>query len=393
MTYLRKTILFTITFLVLVSFITNYNVGITKAQTNKDNGMPITPQSPAPFTEKLTNQSVASRQLYDVAKNCEKNTAEVPTMQQFLTAFNCGHPTFFKNGTTLRTYTMTIEENHKVPITLPEDTQRTILFPAWTFNSSLPGPTLRMTVGDHVKITVINKGTMAHSMHMHSIHPGNMDGVPIVSGDSGLIPPGKQFTYDFIAGPVGIFPYHCHMTPVAEHINRGLYGGLIIDPSADQARPKAQEIVMYLGGFDLNIKDPVFPRFPTFDEANQIMNGNNTVFDDINNEHDNAIYHVNGMANYYMHHPIQVAIKQPLRIYMFNMLDFEENSFHLHGQVFDYYPSATGTSPRETTDMIVLGQGNRGIIETQFNYPGLYMAHAHFEQVGARGWSALFQVH
>lgn len=391
MKYLRKTILFTITFLVLVSFITNYTAGITKAQEPRT---PITPQAPQAITpeSQASNQSIAARQSYELVKNCEKNPAEVPTMQQFPTAFNCGHPTFFKNGTTLRTYSMTIEETHKIPITLTEDTGKPILFPAWTFNSSLPGPTLRMTVGDHVKITVINHGSMPHSMHMHSIHPGNMDGVPIVSGDSGMIAPGHQFTYDFIAGPIGIFPYHCHMTPVSEHINRGLYGGLIIDPPADQPRPHAQELVMYLGGFDLNLKDD-FPRFPTADEANQIMAGNDNVSEDLPQEHDNAVYHVNGMANYYMHHPFQVALKQPLRIYMFNMLDFEENSFHLHGQVFQYYPSGTSQTPREVTDMIVLGQGNRGIIETQFNYPGLYMAHAHFEQVGARGWSALFQVH
>lgn len=336
--------------------------------------------------------SVEQRQQYDVDKNCATDTVKPPTMKQILTFFSCGHPTFFTNGTTLRNYTMIIEENHKIPISLPTETQKPILFPAWTFNASIPGPTLRMTVGDHVLINVINKGTMTHSMHMHSIHPGNMDGVPIVSGDSGAIPPGKSFTYNFIAGPVGIFPYHCHMLPVSEHINRGLYGGLIIDPPADKARPKAQEIVMFLNGYDLDIKAPEFPRFPTFDEANTMMNGNMTVFDDINTEHDNALYSVNGISNYYMHNPIPVAMHQPLRIYMFNILDFEENSFHLHGQVFKYYPSATSSKPMMTGDMIVLGQGDRGILETQFNYPGLYMAHAHFEQVGGRGWSSLFSV-
>src|ERR1051325_2649182 len=343
-----------------------------------------------------TSESVTQRQQYDIDKHCASNTAEVPNMQQFLTYFNCGHVTFYPNGTTLRQYTMIIEENHKIPITLAEDTNKSIQFPGWTFNSSIPGPTLRMTQGDHIQIKVVNKGTMAHSLHMHSIHPGNMDGVPIVSGDSGFIPPGKSFTYKFTANPVGIFPYHCHMFPVAEHINRGLYGGIIIDPPADQARPRAQEIVMYLNGYDLNIKSPIYPRFPTFDEANQMMNGNDSqardIFDGINNEHDNGLYSVNGISNYYMHHPIPVKLGVPLRIYMYNMLDFEENSFHLHGQVFDYYPSATSNKPMMTGDMIVLGQGDRGIIETQFNYPGLYMSHAHFEQVGGRGWSSLFSV-
>lgn len=328
---------------------------------------------------------------YDIAKNCTKDTAMIPNMTHILTYFNCGHVTTFQNGTTLRNFTLVIEESHKLPISLPVDTQKSIMFPAWTFNSSIPGPTLRVTQGDHVEINVLNRGTMPHSLHMHSIHPGAMDGVPIVSGESGFIPPGKQFTYKFTANPVGIFPYHCHMIPITEHINRGLYGGLIIDPPFDQARPAAHEIVMYLNGYDLNLKSE-FPRMPTVTEANAIMSGNESVSEALPQEHDNQLYSVNGIANYYMHHPIPVALHQPLRIYMFNMLDFEENSFHLHGQVYSYYPSGTSKSPSFTNDMLTMAQGDRGILETQFDFPGLYMAHAHFEQVGGRGWSSLFSV-
>jgi FtsP/CotA-like multicopper oxidase with cupredoxin domain len=369
--YLSKVIPFTITILVLVSLTGTGMIG-------------------GGVTAKAT-VSAELIQQYDIEKGCAKNTALVPNMTEVLTNFNCGHVTQFNNGTTLRQFTLIIEENHKIPISMPEDTNKTIQFPAWTFNASIPGPIMRMTKGDHVEVKVVNEGTMAHSLHMHSIHPGNMDGVPIVSGDSGFIPPGQSFTYKFIANPVGVFPYHCHMVPVSAHINRGLYGGLIIDPPFNNARPRAQEIVMYLNGYDLNLKAK-YPRFPTFNEANSIMAGNTSEAETLPSEHDNALYSVNGIANYYMHHPIPVKIHQLLRIYMFNMLDFEENSFHLHGQVFDYYPAGTSTTPSMTNDMLVLSQGDRGIIETQFNYAGLYMTHAHFEQVGSRGWSALFSV-
>lgn len=334
--------------------------------------------------------SPGQRQLYDRDKNCATNTAIIPTMKQFPTTFNCGHLTFFSNGTTLRKFTLIIEENHSLPITIPADTQnKAVMFPAWTFNASIPGPTMRMTVGDHVEVTVINKGTMPHSLHMHSIHPGNQDGVPIVSGDSGFIPPGKQFTYRFTAAPIGIFVYHCHMNPVAEHINRGLYGAMIIDPPISHARPAAHEVVMYLSGADLDLKAD-YPRMITFDEAQAALKGNES--DSFPQEHDNSIYMVNGMANYYMHNPINVTLHEPLRVYVFNMLDFEENSFHLHGQVFQYYPSGTSNNPAFTNDVVSLSQGDRGILETKFNLPGLYMAHAHIEQIGGRGWSSLFSV-
>lgn len=346
---------------------------------------------PKTFAASTDLPSVKQRQQYELDKHCATNTALVPDMMQFLTNFNCGHPTFFDNGTTLRQFTLVIDEKHKIPISMAEDTNQTIKFPAWTFNGSIPGPTMRVTKGDHVLIKVVNNGTMPHSMHLHSIHPANMDGVPIVSGESGFISPGKSFTYDFIAGPAGLFPYHCHMVPISEHINRGLYGALIIDPPFGLARLAAHEIVMVLNGYDLNLKTE-FPRFPTFAEANQIMAGNETLSEALPQEHDNALYSVNGIANYYMHHPIPIALHEPVRIYMVNMLDFEENSFHLHGQVFQYYPGGTSKTPDFTSDMVTLGQGDRGIIETHFDYPGKYMAHAHFEQVGARGWSILFSV-
>jgi FtsP/CotA-like multicopper oxidase with cupredoxin domain len=252
-------------------------------------------------------------------------------MTEFLTYFNCGHATFYDNGTTLRRFTLIIEETHKIPITTPEDTNQSIKFPAWTFNASIPGPTIRVTKGDNVEIKVINRGTMPHSLHLHSIHAANVDGVPIVSGESGFIPPGKSFTYRFVAAPTGLFPYHCHMTPVSEHINRGLYGAMIIDPPVDQARPQAHEIMMVLSGFDLNLKTE-FPRMPTTSEANQMMAGNESVSESLPQEHDNQLYVVNGMASYYMHHPIQLKLNQPVRIYMVNFLDFEENSFHLLSQ-------------------------------------------------------------
>lgn len=337
--------------------------------------------------------SIDQRQQYDIDKNCATNTSLVPNMRQILTYFNCGHVSFLDNGTTIRHFTLIIEENHKLPITMPVDSNgSSIMFPSWTFNSSIPGPIMRMTQGDKVEVTVVNHGSMPHSLHMHSIHPGAMDGVPIFSGNSGFIAPGQQFTYKFIASPVGIFPYHCHMAPVQEHINRGLYGGLIIDPPFDQQRSKAHEIVMYLNGYDLNIKNPEFPRIPTAIEAQAIMNGNTTVMENLPQEHDNAVYSVNGIANYYMHHPIQVALHQLLRIYMFNMLDFEQNSFHLHGQVFQYYPSGTSLNHAFTSDIVLLTQGDRGILETQFDYPGLYMSHNHFDNVSLRGWQSLFSV-
>ncbi len=96
---------------------------------------------------------------------------------------------------------------------------------------------MRMTEGDLVKITVINAGNSnySHSLHMHSIHPTEADGI---DGPGANIIPGQNFTYTFTAKPYGVYPYHCHVNPVADHVNRGLYGILIIDPKEPREKCK-----------------------------------------------------------------------------------------------------------------------------------------------------------
>ena len=68
-----------------------------------------------------------------------------------------------------------------------------------------------------------------------------------MSGAAGMIEPGQKFVYDFIANPPGVYPYHCHMFPVEEHVSRGLYGMMIIDPVTP--RPQAVEMVMMLNAY------------------------------------------------------------------------------------------------------------------------------------------------
>ena len=83
------------------------------------------------------------------------------------------------------------------------------------FNGTIPGPTIRVTEGDKVMINIINdkQNNHTHSLHLHSTHPADMDGV---DGPGGQILPGQNFTYTFIAQPYGIYPHHCHVTPIED---------------------------------------------------------------------------------------------------------------------------------------------------------------------------------
>src|SRR5687767_5982882 len=99
-----------------------------------------------------------------------------------------------------------------------------IHFPAWTYNGTVPGPVIRATEDDLLRVHFVNAGSHPHTIHFHGIHPSNMDGVFEVVNS------GEEFIYEFPARPPGMHLYHCHTTPLKKHIHKGLYGAFIIDP-------------------------------------------------------------------------------------------------------------------------------------------------------------------
>jgi len=235
-----------------------------------------------------------------------------------------------------------------------------IKFPAWTFNGRVPGPTLRAREDELLRIRFVNGSAHPHTMHFHGIHPAAMDGVPEI-GD-GLIQPGKSTVYEFDAEPFGTHLYHCHAGPLAEHIARGMYGTFIVDPK--QGREDADELVMMMNGFNTN-----------FDfEGNQV-------------------YAVNSIAFHHVNEPIRVKQNELVRIYLTNILEFDPiNSFHLHGNFFEYFPTGTRLEPVEFTDTIAQVQGQRGILETRFKNKGMFMFHAHKTEFADLGWMGFFEV-
>jgi len=238
-----------------------------------------------------------------------------------------------------------------------------VKFAAWTYNGRVPAPTLRCREGDLLRVHFLNAGSHPHTIHFHGIHPALMDGVPGIGEEvgGGLVASGQQFTYEFEAGPFGLHLYHCHATPLSAHIAKGLYGAFIIDPKDE--RPPAHELVMVMNGFDTN-----------FDGSNEI-------------------YAVNTIGFHYLHEPLRVRRGELVRIYLVNVLEFDQiNSFHVHANFFHYYPTGTSLTPAEYTDTIVQGQGQRGILELRFPFTGRYMFHAHKTEFAELGWMGFFEV-
>ncbi len=234
-----------------------------------------------------------------------------------------------------------------------------VRFAAWTYNGRVPGPTLRCREGERLRITFANASAHPHTIHFHGLHPSDMDGVP--GQGAGLIERGGKTVYEFDALPAGLHLYHCHVRPLAEHIAKGLYGAFIVDPK--EGREDADELVMVMNGFDTN-----------FDRANEL-------------------YAANTIPFAYMQRPIVVARGELIRLYVVNVLEYDLiNSIHLHGNLFDWYPTGTSLRAAELTDTVMLCQGQRGIAEWRFPTPGRFMFHAHQSEFTELGWQGFFQV-
>jgi manganese oxidase len=181
-----------------------------------------------------------------------------------------------------------------------------------------------------------------------------MDGIQPVKND-------RVFIYEFDADSFGVYPYHCHIEPVTRHIGKGLYGMLIVDPPTP--RPPADEMVLIMGGYDLN------------------------------QDGKNELYAFNGLPNYYMHNPIPIRQDSLVRVYVQNMIELDSvATFHLHANMFQVYPTGRTLTPSYETDVITMGTAERHILEFSFKYPGQFMFHPHQDYIAESGCMGFFDV-
>jgi FtsP/CotA-like multicopper oxidase with cupredoxin domain len=184
-----------------------------------------------------------------------------------------------------------------------------------------------------------------------------------------------------------------------------------------------KEMAMLLNGYDLDLDQegqtklpPVVPiegevtELPVNSSSNNTITGtdlNGTIplptpssgeasSEDDSTEREervNEIYTVNGKAFDYMMNPIVLHTGEHYRVYLLNMLEFDSvNSAHVHGAMFDWYTAGTDETADFLTDIVTLAEGDRGIMEFTYDFPGTYMFHAHQTLFTDLGWMGLFDV-
>src|SRR5215203_5414020 len=212
----------------------------------------------------------------------------------------------------------------------------------WTFNGTVPAPTIRLTEGENVTIKFINKSPIPHTIHFHGNHDDTADGVlPQVM-------PNQTYLYNITGEPAGALMYHCHAPPTSLHIRMGMYGALIVDPK-DKPLPPAKELVMVMSEYDLE--------------------------DQLGFEAD--YYLINGYADQYMRNPITINHGELLRMYIINIGTTIPAPFHLHSTTFMAYPSGLLSNEPQHVQTIPIAPGDASIAEAKWKYPGTYLFHSH----------------
>lgn len=174
----------------------------------------------------------------------------------------------------------------------------------WTFGGSVPAPTIRVTQGDTVRITLNNKDPqMEHGLDFH-----------FAQADSGTfhqaVKPGESITYEFKANYPGVFLYHCSAGPVIMHLANGMFGAVMVDPPGYKAEGKEYVLIQH-------------EWYQNQTDLNELLKGTPTAMA------------FNGIPNQYLEKPLTANPGERVRFYFLDAGPNRFAAFHVIGTIFD----------------------------------------------------------
>jgi nitrite reductase (NO-forming) len=243
----------------------------------------------------------------------------------------------------------------------------------WTFNGSVPGPVIRVKVGDTIRIHLKNPATsqLPHSVDFHASQVAWNDEMTDIA-------PGEEKVYEWTASYAGIWMYHCGTSPALHHIANGMYGMVIVEPAQGLPPVDAEFAIVqsewYLG--------------PQRDVASLKKAAAAAPAPDF------VLF--NGVANQYRDNPIQVETGERVRVFVLNAGPSVDSSFHVVGTIFDSVTKEgvqlqRGNEGAWASQAMDLAPAQGGIVEFVTAEDGLYPMVTHAFNFVGRGALGLFQ--
>ena len=264
---------------------------------------------------------------------------------------------------TATTHRLTLEVEEVIEEVSPGVTQT-----RWTFGGTAPGPVIRGKVGDRFEITLVNGGSIGHSIDFHA-------GALAPDRPMRTIPPGETLTYTFTATQAGIWMYHCSTMPMSMHIANGMHGAVIIDPP--DLAPVDREYVLVQSELYLGAQEGVA-------DADKIASATP----------DLVVF--NGYADQYVHRPLPAAVGERVRVWVLDAGPNILSSFHVVGSQFDtvYAEGQYRLRPDDPGGAQTIGllPAQGGFVELTFPEAGNYPFVTHRMSDAERGARGVFSV-
>lgn len=227
----------------------------------------------------------------------------------------------------------------------------------WTFNDRVPGPLLRLRVGDTATVSLHNDktSTMIHSVDMHAV-TGPGGGAAVMQ-----VPPGQTRTFDFKALKAGIFVYHCATPMVAQHIANGMYGLILVEPEG--GLPKVDREFYVMQG-EMYTAEPFHTQ------------GENEFSLDKMLEEQPTYYVLNGaVGSLTKTYRMEAKVGETVRIFFGVGGPNASSSFHVIGEMFDrlYREGDLLSPPAREVQTTTVAPGGATMVEFKVEYPGRYI--------------------
>jgi nitrite reductase (NO-forming) len=264
------------------------------------------------------------------------------------------------------------------PMTVAKGDDGGFVQAVWTFgttpdNGTVPGPVIRVKVGDTIRVHLINPDTnqIGHSIDFHASQVAWNDEMTTIN-------PGEEKVYEWRADYAGVWMYHCGTSPALHHIANGMYGMVIVEPAEGLPPVDAEVAVVqsewYLGpqGETVSLeKAAAAAPAPDF-----------------------VVW--NGVANQYVDNPIAVGTGDRVRIFVLNAGPSVDSSFHVVGTIFSSVTKegvqlAVGNPGNYGSQAVDLSPAQGAIIEMVMPEDGLYPMVTHAFNFVGRGALGLFQ--